>query len=124
VGQPDPGEGFRLVTDLSEYPHPGAELWLSEDAEWVKRTNPSYPYSTYNYYRVPDSNFRNYKEMQFQPPLSEPVPLRWPDIPVSDDAWFQTVPEPEGPDRTEMILVWMGAALLFATGFILGWLLL
>lgn len=62
-----------------------------------------------------------YQEMQLQPPVPEPVPLRWPDIPVSDDAWFQ---QPE-PDRDVDVAAWVLSAVmavvLLLTGFIIGW---
>ena len=111
---PDPGEGFRLVTDYSEAPHPEAEFFYQN--EWVPRLKPEAIYQGEKagwFYRVPD-------------PVPEPVPLRWPDIPVSDDAWFQQ-PEPDsGADcASHYVAAWVLSAVmavvLLLTGFILGW---
>jgi hypothetical protein len=103
---PDPGEGFRLVDHEKDLPHPDAQIWLPGSKRWDDRLTPNNPWVGGAFYRVPDP---------------EPVPLRWPDIPVSDDAWFQ---QPE-PDRDVDVAAWVLSAVmavvLLLTGFIIGW---
>lgn len=106
--RPDPGEGFRLVDPAKDIPNPEAEIWLPGSKQWHGRLTPENGYMGGAFYRVPD-------------PVPEPVPLRWPDIPVSDDAWWlQSIPDPE-PDHDSDVIMWVLGGLLFATGFILGW---
>ncbi len=52
-----PGEGWRLVTDYKEKPHPKAELWMPLERDWVSRYDEgedgTRPYLTGIIYRVP-----------------------------------------------------------------------
>lgn len=101
---PDPGEGFRLVDHEKDLPHPDAQIWLP--GRWADRLVPENEWMSGAFYRVPDP---------------EPVALRWPDIPVSDDAWFQQ-PEPDsGADVAAWVMSAVMAVVLLLTGFILGW---
>lgn len=94
---PDPGEGYRLVTDYSEEPHPSAGFL--HNGKFLSRPYPHMPYLEQHFYRVP----------------IDPTPV--PPIPLAEDP----LPFFNEPDRSPVAVVWIVAALLFATGFLLGW---
>jgi hypothetical protein len=99
VSTPDPGEGYRIVTDYSEAPHPDAEYWCTDQLQWSERVGSQFPYAKQFVYRVPIDHAPG-----------PPIPLTEDPLP-----WFSE------PDRSASVIVWIVAALVFATGFWLGW---
>lgn len=99
VSAPDPGKGWRLVTDYSEAPHPKAQFYADNPPGWNRRAFPQLVYPEGFIYRVP----------------IDPAPV--PPIPLSEDP----LPFVNEPDRSPAVVVWIVGALVFVTGFLLGW---
>lgn len=104
MSTPDPGEGYRLVDIENEPPYGTAQLWLPVSKIWA----------------APQSNRTRYCNAYYRVPI-DPAPV--PPIPLTEDPcpFFNEPGNPLTESSFTPVVVWIVVALVFATGFLLGW---
>lgn len=95
MNAPDPGEGYRLVDIDNEPPYGTAQLWLPCSKIWAAPSTNRTRYCD-AYYRVPID----------PPPVPQNEP--WSDIPPCES-------------NPAAVVLWIIGALVFLTGFLIGW---